>query len=85
MTSPSQFQKLILENGFDFDVLNYGIPGLRIENQFNILKTVTDLGPGDIVVFYDGVNDLIRVFEEGLNRRKNQAPWRQLNDFSFAV
>jgi len=85
LTSPSQLQKLILENGFDFDVLNYGIPGLRIENQFNILKTVTDLGPGDIVVFYDGVNDLIRVFEEGLNRRKNQAPWRQLNDFSFSV
>ena len=63
LTSPSQLQKLILENGFDFDVLNYGIPGLRIENQFNILKTVTDLGPGDIVVFYDGVHDLIRVFE----------------------
>jgi len=85
LTSSSQLQQLILENDFDFDVLNYGIPGLRIENQFNILKTVTDLGPGDIVVFYDGVNDLIRVFEEGLKRHKNQAPWRQLNSFSFAL
>ena len=62
LTSLSQLQQLILENNFEFDVLNYGIPGLRIENQFNILKTVTDLGPGDIVVFYVGVNDLIRVF-----------------------
>ena len=85
LTSSSQLQQLILKNNFDFDVLNYGIPGLRIENQFNILKNVSDLGPGDIVVFYDGVNDLIRVFEEGLDRHKNQAPWRQLNSFSFAV
>lgn len=85
LTSSSQLQQLILKNNFEFDVLNYGIPGLRIENQFNIVKTVTDLGPGDIVVFYDGVNDLIRVFEEGLKRHKNQAPWRQLNNFSFAV
>ena len=85
LTSSSQLQQLILENNLDFDVLNYGIPGLRIENQFNILKNVPDLGPGDIVVFYDGVNDLIRVFEEGLKRHKNQAPWRQLNIFSLAV
>ena len=85
LTSSSQLQQLILKNNFDFDVLNYGIPGLRIENQFNILKNVNDLGPGDIVVFYDGVNDLIRVFEEGLKRHKNQAPWRQLNDLSFSV
>ena len=85
LTSSSQLQQLILKNSFDFDVLNYGIPGLRIENQFNILKNVPDLGSGDIVVFYDGVNDLIRAFEEGLNRHKNNFPWRQLNDFSFAV
>ena len=85
LTSSSQLQQLILENDLNFDVLNYGIPGLRIENQFNILKNVQDLGPGDIVVFYDGVNDLIRVFEEGLNRHKNNSLWRQLNSFAFAV
>ena len=85
LTSSSQLQQLILQNNLEFDVLNYGIPGLRIENQFNILKNVTNLGPGDIVVFYDGVNDLIRVFEEGLSRHKNQVPWRQLNDFALAV
>ena len=85
LTSSSQLQQLILENDLNFDVLNYGIPGLRIENQFNILKNVQDLGPGDVVVFYDGVNDLIRVFEEGLNRHKNNSPWRQLNSFAFAV
>jgi len=85
MTSSSHLQQLILENNFDFDVLNYGIPGLRIENQFDILKNVTDLRQGDIVVFYDGVNDLIRTFEEGLNSHKNQTPWRQLNSSSLAV
>ena len=85
LTSSTQLQKLILENKLEFDVLNYGIPGLRIENQFNILKNVTDLGPGDIVVFYDGVNDLIRVFEEGLKIHKKQFPWRQLNEFAVAA
>lgn len=85
MTVTSNLQKLIIENDLEFDVLNYGISGLRIENQFNILKTIVDLNENDIVVFYDGVNDVNRIFEEGLKRRGNQTPWRQINRLARAL
>ena len=74
MTIPSQLQKLILDNGFDSDVLNYGIPGIRIENQFRILETIEELEPGDIVVFYDGINDLNTIFRLGLESNKTLIP-----------
>ncbi len=79
LTVPSQLQKIVLDNAFDFDVLNFGIPGTRIEQQFKYLTSITNLGPDDIVVFYDGVNDLNKVYELGLELRNNQAPWRQIN------
>ena len=79
LTVPSQLQKIVLDSALDFDVLNFGIQGIRIENQFKILKTVSNLGPQDIVVFYDGVNDLEKVYDSGLHRKSNQTPWRQVN------
>ncbi len=79
LTVPSQLQKIVLDNALDIDVLNFGIPGMRIENQFRNLKTLENLGPDDVVVFYDGVNDLNKVYEFGLDRRNNQTPWRQIN------
>ena len=79
MTVTSNLQKILNSDDLEFDVLNYGISGLRIENQFKILETVRDLNSNDIVVFYDGINDLNRIFEEGLERRANQTPSRQLN------
>ena len=78
MTIPSQLQKLVLENIFEFDVINYGISGIRIENQFAILKTVLDLGADDTVVFYDGVNDLDRIYTDALAQRYQAPPWRQI-------
>ena len=78
MTIPSQLQKLVLENGYEFDVINYGISGIRIENQFAILKTVIDLGADDTVVFYDGVNDLDRIYTDALAQRYQAPPWRQI-------
>jgi lysophospholipase L1-like esterase len=74
MTIPSQLQKIILDNKFELDVINYGIPGIRIENQSQILETVQDLGPGDVVVFYDGINDLNTVFRLGLESNKSVIP-----------
>ncbi|GBL20800.1 hypothetical protein EMGBS4_08600 [Acidimicrobiaceae bacterium] len=58
MTISSELQKMTLDRKIETDVVNYGIPGIRIENQFKILQTVDDLGPRDLVIFYDGVNDL---------------------------
>jgi hypothetical protein len=79
LTVPSQLQKIVLDNALDFDVLNFGIPGMRIENQFKYLTSITNLGPDDVVVFYDGVNDLNKVYELGLDLRNDQTPWRQVN------
>ena len=79
LTVPSQLQAMILAGGLDVDVLNFGIQGIRIENQFKILKSVPKLGPDDIVIFYDGVNDLEKVYDSGLNLKNNQPPWKQIN------
>ena len=85
MTIPSQLQKIVLENGFEFDVTNFGISGIRIENQFNILKTVSDLGAEDTVVFYDGVNDLDRIYTDALAQRYQKSPWRQIGKVANEV
>lgn len=79
LTVPSQLQQMILASDFDVDVLNFGISGMRIENQFINLKSVPNLGSDDVVVFYDGVNDLNKIYETGLNLKNNQTPWRQIN------
>ena len=79
LTVPSQLQKIVLDNAIDFDVLNFGISGMRIENQVKYLTSITNLGPDDVVVFYDGVNDLNKVYKLGLDLRNNQSPWRQIN------
>ena len=85
MTVTSNLQKLVIEGDLEFDVLNYGISGLRIENQFKILETVKDLNSNDVVVFYDGINDLNRIFEEGLERRANKTPLRQFNKIAKEI
>ena len=82
LTVPSQLQAMLLASGLDVDVLNFGISGMRIENQFRNLNSLPQVGPDDIVVFYDGVNDLNKVYEVGLNLRNNQTPWRQINKIS---
>jgi len=79
LTVPSQLQQMVIANGFDVDVLNFGIQGIRIENQFKILKSGLKLGADDIVIFYDGVNDLEKVYDSGLNLKNSQTPWRQIN------
>jgi len=79
LTVPSQLQTMVLANGLNVDVLNFGIQGIRIENQFKILNSVPKLGPDDIVLFYDGVNDLEKVYDFGLNLKNNKTPWRQIN------
>ena len=79
LTVPSQLQAMLLADGIDADVLNFGISGIRIENQFRILQSLPNLGPEDVVLFYDGVNDLNEIYEFGLNLKNSQTPWRQIN------
>ena len=82
MTIPSELQKAVLGAGFLVDVVNYGIPGIRIESQLETLKTIPDLGPSDIVLFYDGVNDLNTVFRKGLESKNAILPGEQLTKFA---
>ena len=58
-TIPSQlqvlFNKLYPEK---YIVLNYGIASFSSDKQLKMLKTVNDLKQGDIVIFYEGINEV---------------------------
>ena len=81
MTIPSELQKMVLDAGFTVDVFNFGIPGIRIKNQLETLKTIDDLGSNDIVLFYDGVNDLNTVFRKGLESKSTILAGEQVTKF----
>jgi hypothetical protein len=57
-TLPAQLQKLLLEAyGPQYRVVNMGVKGYVVSQQINRLRGVP-LEPGDIVVFFDGFNDV---------------------------
>ena len=80
MTVPSRLQTLLDENDFEYDVINFGIPGVRIENQYNALKQISDLSTKDIVIFYDGVNDLNKIYKQGQAERFNSATQQKIRN-----
>lgn len=58
-TVPSQLQ--LLFNKFypeKYIVQNFGIISFTTTQQLKLLKTVSEIKPGDIVIFYDGVNEV---------------------------
>ena len=67
-TIPSTLQRKVnLQNKHKIKVLNYGFTTVTINQQLNLLKK-TDLNKGDIVIFYDGGND---VFQSMINENPN--------------
>ena len=59
MTIPSYLQRSLNRNtGVLYEVINHGVPSMNSHQQLILLKRA-DLSPGDVVVFYDGVNDVI--------------------------
>lgn len=67
-TIPSIIQKKIIsENIYGIKVLNYGFTTVTINQQLNRLRK-TDFNEGDIVIFYDGGND---VFQSMINEDPN--------------
>ncbi len=61
-TLPSHLQRLLLEDGItQYRVVNMGVKGYLVEHQVALLKSV-DLHPGDLVIFFDGFNDVTRNF-----------------------
>ncbi len=59
-TIASYLQRKLASTGInDYRVLNYGVTSVSTNQQLERLKT-TKLAPGDIVVFLDGVNDVVQ-------------------------
>lgn len=58
LTIPSLVQARVRDRwGGRFAVVNHGIPGFTVTDQLALLRA-TDLHRGDIVVFYDGTNEV---------------------------
>ncbi len=65
-TIPSRLQALLNQRfGPRFEVYNLGMPSMGIAQQLKILKTAP-IAPGDIVLFYDGVNDIVYPVYHGI-------------------
>ncbi len=56
-TIASYLQRMLNGAGVRWQVRNFGLPGMNAAQQTLILKRVT-LRPGDIIVYYHGVNDV---------------------------
>ncbi len=60
MTIASQLQRMLLAYyGQSYRVENFGVIGATTHQQFLRLQTLT-LNPGDVVIFYDGYNDIFK-------------------------
>ncbi len=56
-TVASQLQQLVNQRGLGANVINLGVTTIHAGQQLERLKTI-NVNSGDIVVFYDGVNDV---------------------------
>lgn len=62
-TIPSYLQADLREvYGDTYRVVNMGVIAMNSTEQFHLLKTI-DLLPGDLVIFYDGVNDAYGLYD----------------------
>lgn len=60
-TLPSQFSRLVNSlTDSKFEIINAGASSITIKHQLNKLLTYSDLKKGDIVIFMDGLNDVIQ-------------------------
>ena len=59
-TIASYLQRRLTSEGRHLQVMNYGLPGMDSYQQLRILQRVPVV-PGDIVIFYHGVNDIFYV------------------------
>jgi len=59
LTIASQLQLLINDSNIDAKVINYGVTSIHSEQQALRLRRSVNLQKEDLVIFYDGVNDVV--------------------------
>jgi len=59
-TIPSFLQKKINDSNISYKVNNYGVSSIITKQQFERLKNMVEIKKGDIVIFYDGANDVLQ-------------------------
>jgi hypothetical protein len=59
-TVASYLQSLVNENGFKYKVENYGTTSVHVNQQLERLKRDVKIKKNDVVIFYDGVNDVVQ-------------------------
>jgi hypothetical protein len=67
LTIPSLLQSLIEHNRLNYEVVNLGVSSIHSNQQLQRLQTI-DLRPNDIVIFYDGVNEVTQRVYYGRSR-----------------
>ncbi len=64
-TIPSYLSEILCEKGFDVDVFNYGVRGYNnLQETVNFFLQLKSGKEPDIVIFYDGVNDVRTMMPE---------------------
>ncbi|HNW82402.1 MAG TPA: SGNH/GDSL hydrolase family protein [bacterium] len=86
-TVASQLQ--LLFNKFHpekYIVQNFGITSFTTTQQLRMLKTVTEFRPGDIVIFYDGVNEIfLNIFYANPQSSMVKVAQRNLDTLSWLL
>ena len=83
-TIPSQLQKIINYKQLNASVFNMGVTSIHSAQQLERLQRDVILHPGDMVIFYDGVNDVTQRIYYGnpdgwIAKEEQQAPmWVRL-------
>ncbi|MFN8016890.1 MAG: SGNH/GDSL hydrolase family protein [Acidimicrobiales bacterium] len=67
-TIASELVRQAAGRGYQLEVHNYGVPGYTLWQEYQVLmaRLGSTQQPPDVVVFYDGFNDLIGTFEQAL-------------------
>ena len=59
-TIPSFLQKKLNDANVIYKVNNYGVSSIIAKQQYERLKNTVEVKNGDIVIFYDGANDILQ-------------------------
>ena len=84
-TIASHLQRLMNASGAKYRIENMAMSAAATRHQLWRLMNATDLNPGDIVVFYDGFNDVyLGIHERDPDRSMAEANRRKILEFNLA-